>query len=344
MLAPDNGCDEGVRTIENLRGGKMARDEKMAEVFANHAVRTRIRPRPTPATEIVSVAQFVETIMKTKIDGGDPTAFRGQKNYSWSGLAPIFRPGEKLVEHEHKMVRELISVHPQEFQQDGTMFDRLVRMQHYGLPTRLLDVTLNPLVALFFASQDFSNEEEKNGKITKTPMDGKVILYRVPDDRSKYYDSDTVSCLANLANLHVRDKRALQHVEMSEEVEPFNERDEMKRLLHFIHLERPHFDPKIEPIALYRPVFVRPKNNNRRIIAQAGAFIIYGLEGPTSTGRPYPTTIRQVAMRVKAENKPEIREQLARLGIDASVLFPELDKAAEIISLRYRKRDDLLDI
>ncbi|WP_164822105.1 hypothetical protein [Sinorhizobium medicae] len=36
-------------------------------------------------------------------------------------------------------------------------------------------------------------------------------------------------------------------------------------------------------------------------------------------------------MRVPADKKSEIREQLARLGIDASVLFPELDKAAEII-------------
>lgn len=320
----------------------MARDEVMAEVFAKHAVRSRQRPKP--AIEIVSVAQFVEKIMETKVGGGEPAVFRGQKNYGWSGLAPIFRPGEKLVEHEHKMVRELISVHPQEFQQDGTMFDRLVRMQHYGLPTRLLDVTLNPLVALFFASQDYSKEDEEDGQITRTPMDGKVILYKVPEDRSKYYDSDTVSCLANLANLHVRDKRALQNVGRSEDIGEYNTQDEIKRLLHFIRIERPHFDPLIQPVSLYRPVFVRPKNNNRRIIAQAGAFIIYGLEANTSGGKPYPTTITQSFMRVKAERKTEIREQLARLGIDASVLFPELDKAADIISLRYRNRDDLLDI
>jgi hypothetical protein len=29
------------------------------------------------------------------------------------------------------------------------MFDKLVRMQHFGLPTRLLDVSLNALVALY---------------------------------------------------------------------------------------------------------------------------------------------------------------------------------------------------
>lgn len=199
----------------------MAKDRGMPEAFAAHGSGTRPRPRGPSIPAVASVAQFVETIMKTMIDSGDPTAFRGQKNYEWSGLAPIFRPGEKLVSHEHQIVRELISVHPQEFQQDATMFDRLVRMQHYGLPTRLLDVTLNPLVALFFAAQDFSKEVEKGGKTTKTPMDGKVILYRVPEDRSKYYDSDTVSCLANLANLHSRHKWAIQHIGVGEDVEVF---------------------------------------------------------------------------------------------------------------------------
>lgn len=317
----------------------MPAGNKLMEAVAGRANKPAKIVLPPPKVE--SVHQFVKLIMETKVNGADPSAFRGQKNYSWKGLAPIFRPGERLVDHEHQMVRELISVHPQEFQQDITMFDRLVRMQHYGLPTRLLDVTLNPLVALFFAAQDYADETEKDGKILKTPRDGKVIVYRAPEDRSKFFDSDTVSCISNLANLPMADKRAIQKFEQMN-VNDFNKKKELKTLLRYIELERPMFELRIEPASLYRPIFVRPKNNNRRIIAQAGAFILYGLEATAGT-KPYDTTIGQRSIRVPADKKPEIREQLGRLGIDASVLFPELDKAADIIAARYKKRleDDL---
>ncbi|OAE38518.1 hypothetical protein A7J42_16485 [Brucella intermedia] len=69
---------------------------------------------------------------------------------------------------EDRLCKELLIAHHDEFHGDDYCFDRLVRMQHYGLPTRLLDISGNPLVALFFACSCKPDQLE---------IDGEVIIF-----------------------------------------------------------------------------------------------------------------------------------------------------------------------
>lgn len=280
-----------------------------------------------PPHKITSVSDFVEYVMSWAREGKRPVAFRGEGFTGWRTQPKVFRPDVGLFDHEKSAVRDLISIHPQEFRDDETMFDRLVRMQHFDLPTRLLDVTINPLVALYFASAEYKEDDK--------PQDGKVQALFLPEDRVRYFDSDRVSCMANLANFTADEKREITAACKFDMAE-FNKQDIVKRLLWFVRVEKPHFEAKIDPRHLQHPVFVKPKMSNRRIIAQSGAFLIYGARRLTS--REVDTDLRLSRAIVPADKKPEIRDQLERLGIHASSLFPEIDKAAGWIAKRYANR------
>jgi hypothetical protein len=215
------------------------------------------------------------------------------------------------------------------------MFDRLVRMQHFGLPTRLLDVSLNPLVALYFAT----DPGPKGGA-----SDGSVTAFAIPEEREKYYDSDSVSCIANLANMTKDEKNEIvgiradrvQGSTRDKEIERANGEEVYKRLHQFIRGEKPYFLPIIDPIDLFKPYYVHTKMSNRRILSQSGGFIIHGLT-PVRKIR-FNKVIEETRFTIPEGKKAEMREALELLGINESNLFPELDKAAKRIEKRYTAR------
>lgn len=275
--------------------------------------------------KIVSVSAYVEYVMKWKRENEYPVAFRGQQYADWHMTPKLFRPKVGLQRHEHEAVRDLVSIHPQEFQADHTMFDRLVRMQHFDLPTRLLDVTTNPLVALWFAAHDY--EEAGDYK------DGKVQAFFVPPERQAYYDSDRVSIVANLANLRPEHKEELLGSLDNSMIE-FNKLKSVKELISYVRHEKPHFEGRINPSDFRLPIYVKPKMANRRILAQSGAFLIYARDGKGLI-EDDDKKIRVTRVVIPHTAKERIRTELQRLGIYASALFPEIDKASQFIVNRY---------
>lgn len=259
--------------------------------------------------------------------------YRGQRDSTWKNIPGLFRPDlAPLEQAEKRAVRDLVSVQPNEFASDASMFDRLVRMQHFGLPTRLMDVSRNPLVALYFATDPGPDGQASDGVVT---------AFAVPEEREKYYDSDSVSCLANLANMTAREKADIVNLRRSRskgttrdaEIARINEQDVIKRLHQFIRVEKPHFLPIIDPIDLFKPYYVHPKMSNRRILSQAGGFIIHGLVPPSRI--KYAHNIIETNFVIPVGAKARLRKDLELLGITASTLFPELESAAKRIQANY---------
>ncbi|MDO4777233.1 MAG: FRG domain-containing protein [Cardiobacteriaceae bacterium] len=143
--------------------------------------------------EITSVAELAEALIKLKSPReGCSRFFRGHSDCSYLLEPSIYRRDEKnssndptyLIKNEDKIIRDVLINCSDSFNPSDTLFEKLAKMQHYGYATRLLDLTTNALVALYFSVQ------ENNDK------DGELLVLDIPNEEIKYDDSDLVSVLS----------------------------------------------------------------------------------------------------------------------------------------------------
>ena len=119
--------------------------------------------------KIKSLSEFITVlnIIKSKPDGDyNELFFRGMINYEWTLIPHLARYIAPVEFCESEMINEMLTLRPEEFSGITSDFDLLAKMQHYGLPTRLLDFTTNPLVALYFACQ--KKEKNTTGRVVCT--------------------------------------------------------------------------------------------------------------------------------------------------------------------------------
>jgi hypothetical protein len=229
-----------------------------------------------------------------------PFAFRGLSSTDHTLKSTLVRlAGGRVDAHrlELALLRNFRKYARSEAAVADSIWDWLALGQHRGLPTRLLDWTYSPLVALHFATED-------------------------PQE----FDQDGVVWCIDFVKANKRIPRRLQRMLRDEGSDTFTVEmlAAFKALREFDALSR-------EPFV----VFLEPPAIDRRILNQLALFSL--MSDPTAVFdgwmREHPELCRRVV--VPAALKWEIRDKLDQSNVNERVLFPGLDGLSQWLTRYY---------
>ncbi len=177
--------------------------------------------------------------------------------------------------------------------------------------------------------------------------DGFVYVFEIPNEYVKYYDSDTVSVISNIARRPYNTNSGMDLTSLTnserKDIDAFNDNLRIKRLLHEIQDEKPYFKPEILLEHLSEILCVKPLMKNRRIIRQDGAFLLFGIgKKKTEPSKVSEEWVKKI-IRVNKNKKSDIMKDLVLMGVSKDKVYPELEQVGEYLKEKYLKTNNKTD-
>lgn len=245
---------------------------------------------------------------------------------------------ENWIKNERKLYEEALRLNVISFEKDQTMVERLVRMQHFQLPTRFCDMSTNVLCAALFACGcgDLWNKDCRNNG-----YDGYIRVIKAKRDRIKSFTSDIIKAIASLPLVD------------SKNIYPESGgKDGIGYLSFEVGAQRPGFENADELAKELQHVWAfKPILNSTRIRCQSGVMLAFGCgDGKRRLNATFSPAdydhvdaatygIAQVGViQIDAGCKERICEELRYFGMPVEGLYADLSNVCSAIAERAKRK------
>ncbi|MEO8285830.1 MAG: FRG domain-containing protein [Chloroflexota bacterium] len=231
-----------------------------------------------------------------------PLAYRGMQNAEFDLTTSLVRLGGSYDKHEDDLLRNFRKYAFHKADMGDSIWYWLALAQHHGLPTRLLDWSYSPFVALHFATADIEL------------FDRDAVVWCVDYIESNKLLPNSLKALLDRADSNIFTAEMLSEV--------------ANNLPDFERLSEDDF-----------VIFLEPPSLDERIVNQYALFSL--MSRPSANLDQFLLERPHIYRRliIPAAVKWEVRDKLDQANITERVLFPGLDGLSRWLKRYYSPRN-----
>jgi hypothetical protein len=264
-----------------------------------------------------------------------------EKKYAYRGLCIEKELLPKIIRDKDYRDKEINLL--AEFEKYGGQYysannplDFVSYAEHYGLPTRLLDYTYNPLIALYFSLFDSKNDNEDiYYYICFSVLEEQICFKYLPI--IKYLSGFELNSMATSYRLALKALEIKTDENKQRKYFQMALWDENPALGKLDSDKEKDIDKIVDKFKENKILFIDPNLSNQRITAQQGLFLMpYNLDKENHMKMIYENS---KFIGINKKIRIELLKYLDTIGINSFILMPDLQNVCEGI-----KRRLLLDI